>query len=407
MTGAAIVEQATNDWDRRGLPGWTYHSEALLALELDTVFKTHWQIAGHVANLPNPGDYITFDLGPDRAVIIRGENGTIRAFHNLCRHRGSRVVPDRAGTCTNAIVCPFHGWVYNFDGSLRGPARPETYQGLDKARFGLRPIEVEVWMGFVFIRFSPGPQGSVAEHLRLYHDEFALYETETLVANGGLDHTELAVNWKSVRDVDNEGYHVPMAHPALQDLYGFTYTDYFYAPGLFVSKGTFTPGAGRRWSVRHYTRFSQAQPGLPEDRHQTWAYYGMFPNNVLFLSPESVSFYQELPIGTDRSLIRSASYRYREETREQRLARYLVERIDRDTYAEDRQLAIWSNEAMKSSAFEGFHLSDLEIGLRKQHDLMRALVPVMRLDHAPPADRMAAINAAMRDEAAAGSAAQP
>lgn len=385
------------DWDRRGLPGWTYHNPEMLALEMDTLFLRYWQIAGHVSDVPNPGDYLTFDIGPERALIVRGDDGVVRAFHNLCRHRGSRVVAHEQGRCANAIVCPFHGWVYNFDGTLRGPARPDSYPALDKVQFGLKPIELDIWMGFLFIRFNPGPQPSVAEHLALYADEFAMHRTETLVPAGVIDRTALEVNWKSVRDVDNEGYHVPMAHPALQDLYGFTYTDYFYADGLFVSKGTFTRGGGRRWSVKNYIKLSEPQPELPEDRHNLWAYYGVFPNNVFSFSPETISFYQELPIDANHSVVRSASYRYPEETRRQRLARYLTARIDRDTFAEDRQLAIWSNESMKSSAFENFHLSDIEVGVRRQHDWLRALMPVMRLDVAPPAGELAARNAAMRD----------
>src|SRR4051812_10084446 len=103
----------SDDWDRRGLPGWTYHSEAMLALETAELFQTHWQIAGHVSDVPNRGDYMTFDLGPERAVIIRGDDLQVRAFHNLCRHRGSRVALGDKGHCKNALVCPFHGWVYN------------------------------------------------------------------------------------------------------------------------------------------------------------------------------------------------------------------------------------------------------------------------------------------------------
>lgn len=102
---------APEAWDRRGLPGWTYHSQALFDLERDHVFLTHWQLAGHTADLPDPGDWLGFDLLGERAVVIRGTDGVIRAFHNLCRHRGARVVDGASGTCKSAIVCPFHGCV--------------------------------------------------------------------------------------------------------------------------------------------------------------------------------------------------------------------------------------------------------------------------------------------------------
>ena len=117
-----------NDWDRRGLPGWAYHSEALLELEKEHVFRNHWQIAGHVSDVEEAGDYLTLDVVGERALVVRGKDGEVRAFHNICRHRGSRVVADNQGNCKNALVCPFHGWVYNLDGTLRGraPSRIST-----------------------------------------------------------------------------------------------------------------------------------------------------------------------------------------------------------------------------------------------------------------------------------------
>ena len=86
------TEPTPNSWDRGGLPAWTYHSEAVLALERSSVFLTHWQVVGHVGDLPKVGDWLTFDILGERAVVMRGQDGVVRAFHNLCRHRGARVV---------------------------------------------------------------------------------------------------------------------------------------------------------------------------------------------------------------------------------------------------------------------------------------------------------------------------
>ena len=131
-----------NEWDRRGLPGWTYHSQAMFDLERTEVFLKQWQIAGHVSEIPAAGDWFSFDLLGERAVVMRGRDGVIRAFHNLCRHRGARVVDGASGHCKGAMVCPFHGWVYNLDGSLRGAARPETFGDMDRSQFGLKPVEI-------------------------------------------------------------------------------------------------------------------------------------------------------------------------------------------------------------------------------------------------------------------------
>ncbi len=386
------------DWDRRGLPGWSYHSDALLDLEREHVFRNHWQVIGHVSDVPDAGDYLAMDLVGERALVVRGRDGVVRAFHNMCRHRGSRVVADDKGACRNALVCPFHGWVYNLDGALRGAARPDSFPNLDKSQFGLTPLELEIWMGFVFVRFRAGPQPSVAELMRPIEAEIASYDIASMVPAGGFNIQETPVNWKSVRDVDNEGYHVAMAHPALQDLYGATYYDEPFVNGVSRSFATYHPG-GRRWSVRHYAAIAEDNGRLPRAMQKAWVYYGVFPNVVFALTPETAQFYQEFPLSTGRTLLRGGIYRYADETRRQRAARYLARRIDRETTSEDVQLTVWSNESMLSQAFEGFYLSDLEYGVRSHHDHLRKRLPVLNLQTAPEEKDMAALNEALMSRA--------
>ena len=108
-----------------------------------------------------------------------------------------------------------------------------------------------------------------------------------------------------------------------------------------------------------------------------------------------MQFYHDIPVGVGATRLTGRVYRWPNETRERRLARYLAARVDRDTSAEDQQLSIWSNEAMQSSAFEGFYLSDLEYGLRRHHDNLRRILPVLTLSDPPPEDRIAARNEEM------------
>ena len=382
-----------SDWDRRGLPGWTYNSPALFNLERTHLFLTHWQVAGHVGDVPAPGDWFAFDMLGERSVVMRGRDNVVRAFHNLCRHRGARVVDGAKGHCKGAMVCPFHGWVYDLDGSLRGPARPETFGPMDRAQFGLKPVEMEIWHGFVFVRFQPGPQPPVAELLAPYDPDFAAYRAADLLPVRTPDwESDLPVNWKSVRDVDNEGYHVAMAHPALQDLYGRSYSDQLYPGGLASSFGRFGDSPGRHWSVKAYVKLSPDQAHVPDHLQKTWSYYGIFPNAVIAFTPESAQFYQDIPLSPGKTRLTGRQYRWPQESRQTRAARYLATRIDRETSKEDQQLSIWSNESMRSSAFDSFHLSDLEYGLRHHHDHLRGLLPVMRLSSAPAEDQMADIN---------------
>ncbi len=393
MTGFPVAHLSVPpDWDRRGLPGWTYRSPALFALERERLFLTHWQVAGHESDVPEPGDWLGFDMLGERAVVMRGQDGRLRAFHNLCRHRGARVVDGARGHCKGAIVCPFHGWVYNTDGTLRGPAQPATFGAIDRAEFGLKPVELEVWHGFLFLRFAPGPQPAVADWLAPFARDVAAYRSAALVPAPETDwQAELPVNWKSVRDVDNEGYHVPMAHPGLQELYGRTYRDLCLEDGLSVSHGTFGPAPGQSWSVRRYVALSP-ETDLPPHLARTWTYYGLFPNAVFAFTPESAQFYQEIPVAPGVTRLQGRAYRAPGETRAARVARYLARRIDRDTSAEDRQLSVWSDESTRSAAFDGFHLSDLEYGLRRHHDGLRALIPVIGQAAAPPEAEMSRIN---------------
>lgn len=400
MTSTVNQVVIPNAWDRSGLPGWSYHSAALLELEKEHLFRNHWQIAGHVSDVPEPGDYLTLDSVGERALIVRGRDGVVRGFHNLCRHRGSRVVVEDKGHCRNALVCPFHGWVYNLDGTLRGAARPRSFPDLDKQEFGLVPLDLEVWMGFIFVRFRSGPQPAVAALMRRFEAEVAHYRIEDMVPASDAWSSRSPVNWKSVRDVDNEGYHVAMAHPALQDLYGTTYFDEPFVDGVSRSFATYNPHAGRRWSVRNYVRIAPEATHLPPELRRAWIYYGIFPNMVLAVTPETAQFYQEFPLSTGETLLRGAVYRRREESRRQAAARYLAMRIDRDTTAEDVQLTIWSNESMLSEAFSGFFLSDLEYGVRTHHDHLRRQLPILDLKTPPDEREMRSVNDALRSRAA-------
>ncbi len=380
----ASLSSVPEDWDRSGLPPWTYNNTELLELEKELLFRCHWQLAGHAANIPNPGDFLTFDIVGERALVLRGRDGVVRAFHNVCRHRGSRVVAEEHGTCKSALFCPFHGWSFNLDGTFRSAPMPRSLPELDPVEHGLIPVEMELWHGFIFIRFKPGPQPAIAEIMARHEQEIAPYRLDDLVCDGGFWQDDIAVNWKCVRDVDNEGYHVPMAHPGLQDLYGKHYYDEPIEAGTSRSFATFNESDAKLWGVRHYKKVLPEMPHLPPSHRAAWLYIGIFPNTVIEFHPEGISYYQEFPQGIAETSQRGAGYTWPDQSREANLARYLGNRINRDTQDEDVQLIIWSHEAMSSSGYEGFILSDLEYGVRNYHDELRRLMPVFNERTEPP-----------------------
>lgn len=398
------VEKTNLIKGREGLPGWCYTNPELYDLECQELFRSHWQLACHIADVPQPGNYVSFDIVGERALIIRDREGVVRAFHNLCRHRASRVVAGEQGSCPGVITCPFHAWTYELNGRLRNPAQPKSFPPLDKDEWGLKPIEMEIWHGFVFVRFQPGPQPSVADIMGRFEDEVAPHDPTNLVAvEGALGSMEAApVNWKSVRDVDNEGYHVPMAHPGLHDLYGNNYVDEPLEGMTSRSVGVIDDKPSKLWSVRHYKKLLSMLPEPWASLPRQWLYLGMFPNTVLAFYPDAVIFYQDIPLGVGKTAIRGGIYARPGEDRVTRLARKLSMRIDLLTAEEDKMLTVWAQEAIQSSAFDGIILSDLEQGVRGFHDALRQKLPVTGLSHAPETGSLARINAELNSPSSLG-----
>ena len=385
MTNSTNNEYSKDsDWDRSGLPGWAYFSEDLFYLEQELVFRKHWQFVCHVNAVKEIGSYVSLDVANERGFVIRGVDNQIRAFHNLCRHRGSRVVSEGKGKCNKSIVCPYHGWSYNFNGTIRGVARKETFPDMEVDKLGLIPIEMEIWHGFVFVKFKQSEQPSVAKIMTRFDKEIMEYSLETMLPDEKSQWSEIVdVNWKSIRDVDNEGYHVRQAHPGLHELYGKNYFDEPFENGTSRSVGVFNKKISKNWSVRNYLKFLPEVKKLSKENQSRWLYAGMFPNLVFGFYPDSVIYYMEIPISTTQTMQRGGVLRYPDETRDLKISRYLSGRIDRDTAKEDQMLTIWSCEATKSSAYSGIILSDLEYGVKTYHDHLRKVMPVLTLDTPP------------------------
>src|SRR5690606_25160835 len=176
------------------LPAWTYSDPEFFAIEQERVFAPAWQVVCHVSDIPHPGDWHTLDYLGESVIVVRGRDGQVRAFSNVCRHRGSRVV-DGASGCARRLVCPYHAWTYDLDGSLVGVPDAASYPGLDRSRHGLAPVSLEIWRGFVFVRLrDEGP--SVAEMMAPYEAMVEPYRFEELRALGRVTLRPRQVNWK-------------------------------------------------------------------------------------------------------------------------------------------------------------------------------------------------------------------
>ena len=370
---------------RQTLPAWTYHSPAFFEAERRAIFQTTWQLACHVSDLPEAGCFVRFRLLGQEAVVVRGEDGEIRAFHNVCRHRASRLVIAGQGNCGHTLRCPYHGWTYDLRGRLRLVPGEAGFEGLDKGAIGLVPLDVELLLGFVFLRFG-GDGPPVAELFAPYLDALGLYRTQEMVPLGGESQRELAVNWKVAVDNNIEAYHVPVGHPGLQRLFGANYTLEVAPHGLSRGGGPLTQGQDSpAWSERMYRRLMPRPDHLPPERAWGWYYYAAFPSLAFDVYPDQIDFFQILPLAVDRTLLRSRAYALPDASRQMRAARYLNERINRLVGAEDIDLVEGVQSGLGSRAYERGLLGSEEIRVFQFHEEIRARIPAARQEREPAA----------------------
>ncbi|MGH2987766.1 MAG: aromatic ring-hydroxylating oxygenase subunit alpha [Solirubrobacterales bacterium] len=295
--GAPSDEQRTTSVPHALDPRF-YLDPSILERELETIFARTWQYAGHVGDLPEPGSYLTATAGDQPVLVLRGDDGEIRAFRNVCRHRGSQLLTG-AGRCKKAIRCRYHGWTYDAtNGRLLGVPEHRGYgDRLDKTGLGLIGARVETLAGLLFVNLdSEAP--SLAETTGQLAERLGRYGLADLVRFSDFGETRQPANWKLVAENYLEGYHVPIAHPGLMRLldykrYSFELHDswaWFDAP----LRGK--PSANRL--ERLYQRVVRPMPGLaPEDR-RAWRYAFVYPNTTIDLHPDQVTVWQMVPART-------------------------------------------------------------------------------------------------------------
>jgi phenylpropionate dioxygenase-like ring-hydroxylating dioxygenase large terminal subunit len=363
------------------LPGWVYRDPEFHAVEMERVIRPSWQIVCHQSDIPQPGDWRTLDYLGESVIVLRGAEGEISAFHNVCRHRGSRIVAGSEG-CSKRLTCPYHAWTYGLDGRLIGVPNRGDYPGLDPDSLGLKPVELENWRGFLFVRLVPGGP-SVAEMIAPYDEEIAPYRFDELEAIGRLTLRPRPVNWKNVADNYSDGLHIPIAHPGLTRLFGRGYT-IDAQPHADRMTGDLLDRPSTGLSERAYQAYLPEAGHLPESHRRRWLYVKLWPNVAFDIYPDQVDFMQFLPVSPTETLIREVAYALPDGRREMKAARYLNWRINRRVNAEDTALIEGVQAGMGSQAYEPGPLGESEVCLRSFAAKLRRLIPEARL-HQPPA----------------------
>jgi phenylpropionate dioxygenase-like ring-hydroxylating dioxygenase large terminal subunit len=374
------------------LPAWTYNNAEFLALEKEAIFMRTWQLVGHVSELKRPGDYLRFDLLGESAIVLRDNEATLRAFHNVCRHRAFRLLGKPAGHCDGLIRCRYHGFTYELKGRLIAVPGEQEFDGIDKSELALVPIEMDVFLGFVFIRFAADGGPRVAEQLAPFRDALALYRTEEMEPFGATSTTEIRADWKVAVDNNVEAYHVPIGHPGLQRLYGTTYTLEVQPLGASRGGGPLRDQVSTNWSERHYQKLLPDVAHLPLERKRAWLYYSVFPNLAFDIYPDMIDYFQYLPIAPGRSVSRSRSFVLADSRREMRAARYLNMRINRQVGLEDVELVEGVQHGLGSRSYRIGPLSRKEARVQQFQELIVKRIPVATCIDPPEAGTVAARN---------------
>jgi phenylpropionate dioxygenase-like ring-hydroxylating dioxygenase large terminal subunit len=198
-----------------------YFSRAFMQREWDGIWTQTWQIAGLTRQLASAGDYITMPLGKETILCVRGDDGEVRAFYNVCQHRGMELVPTPSGN-TRRFTCPYHGWAYDLAGTLKAvPDEADYPQGSPCGQLNLAEIRCELWAGFVWFNMD-NECVTLRQYLGPIADQIESYPMDDMVRTHWVT-VEGDFNWKLVQDNFSESYHVPFVHPETKFVMEYSY----------------------------------------------------------------------------------------------------------------------------------------------------------------------------------------
>lgn len=273
------------------IPVRNYTDSAVLEREMATVFHDYPMIAGHASHVRETGSYLLSDWNRFPYVVVRDKEGTLRAFLNACRHRGARIVSGKEDRI-KAFVCPFHGWVYDLDGSLRAITKPYMFPDLDYCKFGLVELPVVEHGGLIWIHPTPGATIDIASYLGPIGDDLEHFGIDKIIRFRKTSVIKKA-NWKLLLKTYLEGYHVPFLHRET------------------IAK-VFKKGVIAHFEHGPHIRLAAARANILDALQvdsQAWrildyasVYYSLFPNTFFIMHPDYVSINAFYPEAPDRTI---------------------------------------------------------------------------------------------------------
>jgi choline monooxygenase len=347
-----------------------YLDPELIEAEQERIFERTWQLIGHVSAVPRPGSYTTGFAGSQPVLVVRDDEHALRAYRNVCRHRGSCLLSG-SGQCKGAIRCRYHGWTYKFDGTLIGaPEARQFGERLNKSALGLMGARVEELCGLVFVNLDPDatPLADLVGDLPARLERYRIPTLEPFAPSGG----HQPANWKVVAENYLEGYHIPIAHPALMRMLDYKHYDTELHEHYAWIEAPLRKKPSSNWLERAYAQLVTPMPGLSEEDRRTWRYVFIYPNTTIDLYPDQINTWQMLPDGVGRTRDVFAGYRAANSGPRTRAVQRLNNWLNAVVLKEDIDLVENVQLGLKTRGYRCGPLSRRESGVAWFADRIRA-----------------------------------
>ncbi len=299
-------------------------------LDLEAVFARTWQYAGHLDRLAEPGSWLACEAAGEPVVVVRDLEGTLRAFYNVCRHRGGPLALEDG--CGRVLKCQYHGWTYQLDGTLRGVPHWNLVELFDRDDYGLVSVRVETWDGLVFVCLDPDA-APLTEVIAGVSETISPIRLSDMTFHERVVY-DVNANWKVYVENYLEGYHVPIVHPELVQMYDFS---------------SYETEVSEHWSLQH--------SALTEDEHIYGKggrafYYCVFPNFMLNILPGRLQTNLVIPVASDRCRV-VFEYFYSDAGSEAARKRIANDREFADSVqAEDIEICEHVQQGLKSRGYD-------------------------------------------------------
>jgi phenylpropionate dioxygenase-like ring-hydroxylating dioxygenase large terminal subunit len=355
------------------VPAGPYYRADYFELEREAIFKRTWLNIGHVCELPEPGAFIVrqLDFANASILITRGKDGVIRAFHNVCTHRGTQLVSDKGGI-RSTFTCPYHAWTFANDGQLRSAPDFERFY-LDKSQCNLPAVSVDACGGLLFVNLDPTSKQSLREFLGPFPEQWEAMPVAKATTFSEYVY-EIEGNWKLTYDNFQENYHLRFIHPRSggggavgpDNPFGYPVDYQFHgehrtqtiwtnpapvlSPTQLMGFGRLVPALMRKGLMNH-----------PYGR----TYYAVFPNLFMLGTPTQPFVHYVIPISATRS--RGVVRIYwvgDDENASERFGRELSMAMARDVHSEDCAMIEAGQRGLSSGALKYIHLQQQEVLLR-------------------------------------------